>query len=208
MAADRPLPEAWPVRLALATAGGLKRINTVLGLACGLALLGAVGMVLTEIVLRQVVGRGLGGSDEIAGYVMAGVAAWGLSYALTERAHVRIDVVTARLPLPGRAGFDLLALIATSFVAGVVTWYAWRVLARSLERGSTANTPLETPLWIPQSVWVAGWVWLTAVAVLLTACLIVLILARRWADAQAIAGTQTELDEVLADTPADEGLRR
>lgn len=196
MGADRPTGPR-PVRLALGVAGTLRRINIGLALVCGVALLATVGMVLLEIVLRQVVGRGLGGSDEIAGYVMAGVAAWGLAYALTERAHVRIDVATARLPLPGRAGFDLLALLATSFVAGIVTWYAWRVLSRTLQRGSTANTPLETPLWMPQSVWVAGWVWLTVVAVLLTLCLIVLMLAGRWAEGQAVAGTQTELDEVV-----------
>jgi hypothetical protein len=71
------------------------------------------------------------------------------------------------------------------------------VLSRSIQRSATANSPLETPLWIPQSVWFAGWVWLTAVAVLLTLCLLVLIAARRWARAQAIAGTQTELDEAL-----------
>jgi TRAP-type C4-dicarboxylate transport system permease small subunit len=201
MATDRSV-DPGPVRLALSVARALRRINTGVALVCGLALVAAVVMVLLEILLRQVVGRGLGGSDEIAGYVMAGVAAWGLAYALTERAHVRIDVATARLPLPGRAGFDLLALVATSFVAGIVTFYAWRVLARTLERGSTANTPLETPLWIPQSVWVAGWVWLTVVAGLLTLCLVVLIAARRWSDGQAIAGTQTELDEVAAEGAA------
>lgn len=186
-----------PVRLALATARALARINTALALVCGLALVATVGMVLLEIGLRRIAGRGLGGSDEIAGYVMAGVAAWGLAYALTERAHVRIDIATARLPLPGRAGFDLLALLATAFVAGSVTFYAWRVLSRSVARNATANTPLETPLWIPQSVWFAGWVWLTAVAVLLTLCLLALIAARRWGAVQAVGGTQTELDEAL-----------
>lgn len=186
-----------PVRLALGVARGLARINTGLALVCGLALVATVAMVLLEIGLRRVAGRGLGGSDEIAGYVMAGVAAWGLAYALTERAHVRIDVATARLPLPGRAGLDLLALLVTAVVAGIVTVYAWRVLARSIQRNATANSPLETPLWIPQSVWFAGWVWLTAVAALLTLCLLVLIAARRWAAVQAVGGTQTELDEVL-----------
>ena len=196
MAPDRPIP-ALPVRLALATAQALRRLNTGVALLCGLALVGTVAMVLAEIVLRRVAGRGLGGSDEIAGYVMAGVAAWGLAYALGERAHVRIDVATARLPAPGRAGFDLLALVATTFVAWLVSVYAWRVLSRSLDRGATANTPLETPLWIPQSVWFAGWAWLTVVAGLLTLCVTVLIAARRWGPVQSIAGTQSEAEEVL-----------
>ncbi len=33
------------------------------------------------------------------------------------------------------------------------------MLQKTLERGSRANTPLETPLWIPQGIWFAGWAW-------------------------------------------------
>ena len=193
----RPAPPApWPVRAALGVVRGLQRINIAVALVCGLALLATVILVLAEIILRQTAGRGLGGSDEIAGYVMAGVAAWGLAYALTERAHVRIDVATGRLPAPGRAVFDLLSLVSLTGVAGVVSWWGWRVLSRSLERNSTANTPLETPLWIPQSVWVSGWLWLTLVGALLTLCVVVLMAARRWGQVQQVAGTMGEVKEV------------
>jgi len=32
----------------------------------------------------------------------------------------------------------------------------WAVLAESLEFHAHANSPLQTPLWIPQSAWLAG----------------------------------------------------
>jgi TRAP-type C4-dicarboxylate transport system permease small subunit len=187
--------DPWPVRLALTTARGLARINTALALVCGIALVATVLLVLAEIILRRTAGRGLGGSDEIAGYVMAGVAAWGLAYALTERAHVRIDVATGRLPPGGKVWFDLLSLAAMTAVAGIVSWYGWLVLARTLERGSRANSPLETPLWLPQSVWVSGWVWLTVVSGLLTLAVAILIAARRTSDAAAIGGVAGEVEE-------------
>lgn len=170
----------------------LVRINTAIALLCGLALLATVGLVLAEIVLRQVMGRGLGGSDEIAGYVMAGVAAWGFSYALVERAHVRIDVATGRLGVAGRSVFDLIALLALLAVAAIVSWYAWIVLSRSFLRNSRANTPLETPLWIPQAVWFGGWAWLTLVTAILVLCVIALIARRRFVDVQAVAGASSE----------------
>lgn len=189
--------DPWPVRLALSTARGLARINTALALVCGVALVATVALVLTEIILRQTAGRGLGGSDEIAGYVMAGVAAWGLAYALTERAHVRIDVATGRLPSGGKVWFDLISLVAMTGVSAIVSWYGWLVLSRTLERGSRANTPLETPLWVPQGVWVSGWVWLTVVSALLTLAVAILIAARRTADAAAIGGVAGEVEEAL-----------
>lgn len=175
----------WP----LAVMRLLGRLNHGVALLCGAALLGTVCLVLVEIVLRQTAGRGLGGSDEIAGYVMAGVAAWGFSYALVERAHVRIDVLTGRLPPGGRAMFDLAAVLSVCGVAAVVSFYGWYVFARSLERGARANTPLETPLWIPQSIWVAGWIWLTLVAAVVAVCLAALMLQRRFGAVHDVGGT-------------------
>lgn len=178
----------WPLQIVSL----LARTNRAIAILCGVVLMVVVALTLAEIVLRQIMGRGLGGVDEIAGYVMAGVAAWGFSYALVDRAHVRIDVLTGRLPLPGRSVFDLLAVASICGVAATVSWYGWSVLSRSILRGSRANTPLETPLWIPQSIWLGGWVWLTLVAALLTICIAALMLQRRWRQVEAVAGVTSE----------------
>lgn len=187
-------PNPWPIRLVSA----LGRINRVIAIVCGGVLLAAMALILTEIVMRQAVGRGIGGADEISGYVMAGIAAWGFSYALVERAHVRIDVLTGRLPPAGRSAFDLVALAGLATVAGFVTAYGWRVLGTSLARGSRANTPLETPLWIPQSIWLSGWAWLTIVAAALALATAALMAMGRWRDAEAAAGIAAEAG---GDTP-------
>lgn len=184
----------WPIRLVDA----LGRINRAIAIVCGVVLVAAMALILAEIAMRRVAGRGLGGADEISGYVMAGIAAWGFSYALVERAHVRIDVLTGRLPPAGRCVFDLVALAGLTIVAGFVTAYGWRVLGTSLARGSRANTPLETPLWIPQSIWLSGWAWLTLVAALLTLATAALVLMGRFGDAQAAAGVAAEAG---GDTP-------
>lgn len=181
----------WPLRIVAI----LARTNRSIAILCGLVLLVVVALTLAEIILRQVVGRGLGGVDEISGYVMAGVAAWGFSYALVDRAHVRIDVLTGRLPLPGRSVFDLVAMISVFGIAVLVSWYGWNVLSRSLLRSSRANTPLETPLWIPQSIWVGGWIWLSVVSGLLAICIFALIMQRRWRQVEGIAGVTSEVKD-------------
>lgn len=181
----------WPLRIVSL----LARTNRSIAILCGVVLLVVVVLTLTEIILRQVMGRGIGGVDEISGYVMAGVAAWGFSYALVDRAHVRIDVATGRLPLPGRSVFDLLAMISVFGVAVLVSWYGWNVLSRSILRSSRANTPLETPLWIPQSIWLGGWLWLSLVSGVLVICIAALMLQRRWRQVEDVAGVSSELKE-------------
>jgi TRAP-type C4-dicarboxylate transport system permease small subunit len=172
--------------------GLIRRVNRGVGLVCGLALLAAGLLILVEIVLRGTVGGALGGSDEISGYVMAAIATWGFGWAVSERAHVRIDLVQRRLAPWGRAPLDALALLSVAGIATLVAVHAWSVLGTTLDRGSTANTPLETPLWIPQSVWLAGWAWFALTAWALSLCLLAVLAARRTDLAEAIGGVQAE----------------
>jgi TRAP-type C4-dicarboxylate transport system permease small subunit len=170
-------------------AAGLARVNRWIARLLGVGLLVMGALILVEIALRRTVGSALGGSDEIAGYVMAAIATWGFAYALVERAHVRIDLVQRRLPAAGRAWLDVLALALVTTVAAVVTAYGWRVLATTLDRGSTANTPLETPLWIPQSIWLAGWGWFTFTAAALLVIALLQALRGHFAAVERLAGT-------------------
>src|SRR5690606_12756250 len=61
-----------------------------------------------------------------------------------------------RLPAALQAVLDLVALLALGFFVGLLTWQAWAVLETSLAFDARATTPLQTPLWMPQSLWLAG----------------------------------------------------
>ena len=172
----------------------LRRANRAIALACGLVLLATVLFVLVEIGLRALGLHGLGGSDEIGGYVMAGVTAWGLAFALTERAHIRIDMAVRRLTTPIRDAVDVAALASIAAVAITVAIYGWAVVGKSLERGSTANTPLETPLWWPQIAWWAGWTWFAVTASLVTLAAVTLALSRRSDELRVLAANDEGLE--------------
>lgn len=174
--------------------GALRRANRLVALVLGAALVLTVLFILTDVVLRGL-GRGsLGGSDEISGYVMAAVASWGLACALVQRAHVRIDVIRLKLAAPGRAVMDILAMIVTNAVVLLVAYQSWPVLQKTLERGSRANTPLETPLWIPQGIWFAGWLWFALTATALTLIAIAYLAAGRRDAFEATAGIGSEVE--------------
>jgi hypothetical protein len=54
------------------------------------------------------------------------------------------------------AGLDWLALVAMGVFAATLTWYAAQVANDSWVAAARANTPLATPLWMPQALWCAG----------------------------------------------------
>jgi TRAP-type mannitol/chloroaromatic compound transport system permease small subunit len=181
---------------AMQIAQGLRTANRWIALLCGIVLMGAVALIMLEVLGRQFPAMRVGGADELSGYVMAAIATWGFSYALVERAHVRIDLIHNRLPVMGRAVFDIVALASVLLVAVLVAWHAYDVLAKSLARGSRSNTPLGVPLWMPQIVWFGGWAWMVVTSGLLLALTVFLTALRRFELVEEIASIPTETGEV------------
>ncbi|MDB6177179.1 TRAP transporter small permease [Paracoccus sp. Z330] len=175
--------------------GAVTRANRAVALILGVALVLTVLFILSDVILRKLGAGSLGGSDEISGYVMAAVASWGMACALIERAHVRIDVIRHKLSRPGRAAMDLFAMIVTNATVILIAWHCWPVLQKTLERGSRANTPLETPLWIPQGIWFSGWVWFALCATVLTFAGIAHLRARRHEAFETTLGIGSEIEE-------------
>ena len=46
-------------------------------------------------------------------------------------------------------------------------WFAVKSLRQSIRLGSTATTPLQTPLWLPQGMWVVGFAMFAFVSLIL-----------------------------------------
>lgn len=170
----------------------LRRINAGVGLACGLVLVATCALILIEIVARRVAFGLVGGTEEVSGYVMAAIASWAAGYALVERAHIRVDLLHRRLGPPARAGLDLLSLAGLAAVSGAVVAYGWRVVERSWTRDAASNTPLETPLWIPQGIWLAGWVWFLVASLALLAIALAAVARADWPLAAEAAAPESD----------------
>ena len=166
---------------------GLRRANRGIALVTGGVLLTCAGVVLADILLRQI-GSSLGGTDEISGYVMAIATSWGMAFTLLELGHVRIELLRARVNQLGRALFDLFSMVMLAGTVTLIAYKCWPVLARSLANGSRANTPLETPLAWVQTPWFAGWVWFAIVSWLTLIAALMLIVRGRFETADAAIG--------------------
>ncbi|WP_227270732.1 TRAP transporter small permease subunit [Roseobacter weihaiensis] len=175
----------------LALINMLRQLNRGIAMIVGLGLLGMAAFVVADIALRQV-HASFGGSEELAGYAMALVSSWGMAYALMELGHIRIDLLRSRTQDTLRALFDVFSMIVMSAVVVTVAIKCWPVVARAVENGSRANTPLATPLAWVQIPWFAGWVWFAVMTCLVTLAAISLLVRGRASETEPFIGAFAE----------------
>lgn len=166
----------------------------------GFVLLGISILITVEVVLRKVFSFSMGGADEISGYAMAVSCSWAFGYALFRKAHIRIDILYVKFPRWFRHTLDILSLVLFGIYMLVLTYFAFHVFLISFVKGSTANTPLHTPLWIPQLIWVVGLVGFTLVILIILTGTIFNLIQKRYDMVQKIAGATTLKEEIEEET--------
>lgn len=145
----------------------LKKSSQTLVYICGGLLFGSVALISVEVFLRKFFLISLGGVDEISSYILGICISWALAYVLFEKMHIRIDVLYNKMGSKVKSLLDILSMLMTLIFISFLTYFALNVLLTSIDKSSTANTPLGTPLWIPQSLWVFGFVFFLVVVLLL-----------------------------------------
>jgi|AntAceMinimDraft_13_1070369.scaffolds.fasta_scaffold08897_2 TRAP-type C4-dicarboxylate transport system permease small subunit len=169
----------------------IKAVNRVTLIGLGILLWGGVMIVLLDITLR-LFGTSLGGTDEVTGYLMAILAAWGMGYTLTALGHIRIEALRDRVGESLKLALDVLAIASVAVVVTLIALKGWPVLERSWLSGSRANTPLETLLWTVQLPWLLGWAWFALVAWVQLLAALLLIVRGKKTRALELIGTANE----------------
>ncbi|MGF1529469.1 MAG: TRAP transporter small permease subunit [Candidatus Competibacterales bacterium] len=182
---------------------GMGRASLVLAWLAGALILACVALVTVEVVLRRT-GGGLGLAHELSGYALAIAASWSFAHALFCRAHIRVDAVYLLLGPKTRGLLDALALGALLSLAIAAIIGGWDVFWGSWSRGSSANTPWQTPLWIPQLLWLVGLIWFALAAAALLVKALVALAAGHTDQVQALAGSPT-LDRPWQGPPQEPG---
>ena len=141
-------------------------IGRAVAIASGWMLMAIAVLTCIEVVVRKLYDYSFQGVDELSGYAMAIVSAAGFTHAMTERVHMRITLAFPYLP---KLVCALLHVVALVTLAGMAVFCAVRGFAEvqaslGIHKGDwldavnwrRANTPMQTPLWIPQALWFAG----------------------------------------------------
>jgi TRAP-type C4-dicarboxylate transport system permease small subunit len=140
--------------------GMIERISLWTSAFC---MVGMVLLILAEVVLRGVFNSTTEHSDELVGYLLVGLSFLSLALCQSRGAFHRVEMVQMRLGPRGQAisalVFDLLSF---GYIA-LTAWYFLQFVMSSYRREAMASTALGTPLWIPETVMVAGAVMLLIV---------------------------------------------
>lgn len=158
-----------------------ERLLKWLALGAGYVLLIQAVVTAFEIVSRKLFNHSFQGVDELGGYALAIAGAVGFGYAAITCAHTRIDLLLSKLPLAGRAVLHVLAAFVLMIVASGMFWYGLRSLRQSISFGAISTTPLQTPLWIPQGIWVTGLALFLLITVVIAGRCVILLSRRDFA---------------------------
>ena len=123
---------------------------------CALFLIAMIVLIGAEAIARNLFATSLQITDEIGGYLLVAMTFLSMSVAEAHGAFHRVELVQARLGQSARLAsqivFDLMALVASA----LITWQLTRLVMNSWRAEDVAPTPLQTPLWMPQTTMAIG----------------------------------------------------
>jgi TRAP-type mannitol/chloroaromatic compound transport system permease small subunit len=181
------------------TSRSLARVCDWTVIACGWWLIALSVMTCVEMLGRKVFSFSMQGIDEIGSYTYGIVGAFGFAYTLITRSHTRVDFLLSRFPVKVRALLNLLAMLSLAALSLLCLWRGYQVVAESIELRSTAATPLATPMWIPQSIWLGGYLMFALVAGWAAIDALRLLFAGRSQELNTRFGPQTLEEEIEAE---------
>ncbi|MEO9190375.1 MAG: TRAP transporter small permease [Acetobacteraceae bacterium] len=131
-------------------------IERVCRAACEIGMVAMGGVVLVEIVTRNLLGFSFQVSDEIGGYIIVGLTFLSLPVCQARRAYHHVMFLQARLPPRARAALNLLFDLLSLGFCAILVWELSVQVVETYQSGDIAPTQLATPLWIPQVVMPVG----------------------------------------------------
>jgi TRAP-type mannitol/chloroaromatic compound transport system permease small subunit len=135
---------------------GIERVGHVMGCAAGWLFVFCSFFITADVLGRKFFGVSSKATVELTGYMLAFGIAWGLTDALTTRAHIRVDVLVTRMPQGLRVYMHALALVFLVILNFFFVWRGWAVVEESWMFGAHDSSAITTPLVIPQGLWAAG----------------------------------------------------
>lgn len=133
-------------------------VSKVVAYAAGVLLVGMVGHILYEIVLRAFFDSSTYVLDEFVGYGVAAVTFLALPYAFEQGVMIRVNILLARTHGNVRRWLEVFCVLTTLAVGGFLAYYYFLDWHRNLVRGEVSGTLAAVPMWIPTGLMLLGYV--------------------------------------------------
>jgi TRAP-type C4-dicarboxylate transport system permease small subunit len=143
----------------------IDRLSRLAELAAVALIFGYCVLMLTEVVARAQA-RSFSFTWEYSQYAMAAVFALASGPAIRTGVHVRITLVTEKMPAGVAKWMDVVANLVALIVVAAIVSAMWTKVSASFDRNILATTVSKTPLWIPQAIilWGFAQLWLDLLA--------------------------------------------
>ena len=102
-----------------------------------------------------------------SGYMLAGATFLALAHTLRSGGHIRVNLVSSRMPERVQFFMEAFVLLLAAALIGFAAWFMGSLVLESIHYGDVSTGIIPIPLWIPQSVAAFG-IGLLVVAILHT----------------------------------------
>lgn len=89
---------------------------------------------------------------DFSGFMLAAATFLAMPYTFRSGGHIKVSLVTARLPAKAQLWAEIVALAGAAFLTAFAVYYIWVLVAESIHFGDVSNGTIPIPLWIPQTV--------------------------------------------------------
>ena len=124
----------------------LFRISAVSG---QILIFGMTMLITVDVLGRATIGKSTLVATEISGYALVAIVFLGLAYTLRTERHVRIELLTKRLPPKRRQQVDIAVLILSMVFISWFTWATMGPVILNYIHHHVSITFLHAPMWIP-----------------------------------------------------------
>ena len=130
----------------------IERMSDISGFIAAILTVATFILVLIEVAARAIFNVSTLIADEYTTYFFVGLTYLGLSYILRRDGHIRVKILFSKLSKKKQTVLDLLCCIIAVFLLIFFSIYSFLFFIESYKSKMTAPTPIETPLFLPQSV--------------------------------------------------------
>lgn len=109
-----------------------------------------MAMVVADIFGRKVLNKPVPMSYEVGAFMLVFIVFMGLAYSQRQRAHIRVEFLTLRMPERGRAVMDLLAFTLGVAIYGAIFYQTFQWAYHSFEIGEYVAGLVNIPKWPSQ----------------------------------------------------------
>jgi TRAP-type C4-dicarboxylate transport system permease small subunit len=129
------------------------RVSKVIGytsLVIGTAFTFLMTLLITvDVLMRYVLNMTTYVATEYSGYMLVGIAFIGLAYTQRAGKHIRITLLTERLPIKVQRRMEIPILIIAVLFISYLAWLTLDPVISSYILNRVSLTEVKTPLWIP-----------------------------------------------------------